>query len=80
MQLPGPLLCPSSKKIKKIRSPIPSPTPTAKKKQKKTIFQKMKLSCPPKKTNKTSLKFIPSKSLMKTFYTLDKTPKGETGF
>ena len=40
----------------------------------------MKLSCPPKKTNKTSLKFIPSKSLMKTFYTLDKTPKGETGF
>ena len=60
--------------------PPPPPPPTAKKKQKKTIFQKMKLSCPPKKTNKTSLKFIPSKSLIKTFYTLDKTSKGETGF
>ena len=63
------------------KNPLPHPpTPTAKKTQKKTIFQKMKLSCPPKKTNKTSLKFIPSKSLIKTFYTLDKTPKGETGF
>ena len=63
------------------KNPLPHrPPPTAKKKQKKTIFQKMKLSCTPKKTNKTSLKFIPSKSLIKTFYTLDKTSKGETGF
>ena len=67
MQLPGPLLCPGSKKI-------------TEKKQKKTIFQKMKLSGPPKKTNKTSLECLAWKSLIKNFYTLDKTPKGETGF
>ena len=71
---------PKLEKNKKNPLPHAPPPPTAKKKQKKTIFQKMKLSCPPKKTNKTSLKFIPSKSLIKTFYTLDKTPKGETGF
>ena len=68
------------------KTPLPRPSPPAKennnkkKKQKKSILQKMKLSGPPKKTNKTSLKFIPSKSLIKTFYTLDKTSKGETGF
>ena len=79
MQLPGPLLCPGSKKIKKPRSPVP-PLQQKKKKQKKTIFQKMKLSGPPKKTNKTSLECLAWKSLIKNFYTLDKTPKGETGF
>ena len=74
---------PKLEKNKKNPLPHPPPPPPPlqlKKKQKKTIFQKMKLSCPPKKTNKTSLKFIPSKSLIKTFYTLDKTSKGETGF
>ena len=68
------------------KNPLPRPPPPAKKKQnkkkkqKKTIFQKMKLSGPPKKSNKTSLKCLASKSLIKNFYTLDKTPKGETGF
>ena len=69
------------------KTPLPRPSPPAKKKkkkkkkkQKKTIFQKMKLSGPPKKSNKTSLKCLASKSLIKNFYTLDKTPKGETGF
>ena len=83
MQLPGPLLCQGSKKIKKPRSPVPplqQKKKKKKKKQKKTIFQKMKLSGPPKKSNKTSLKCLASKSLIKNFYTLDKTPKGETGF
>ena len=82
MQLPGPLLCPGSKKKKKPRAPAPPlhQKKKKKKKQKKTIFQKMKLSGPPKKSNKTSLKCLASKSLIKNFYTLDKTPKGETGF
>ena len=71
---------PKLEKNKKNPLPYLPPPPLQLKKQKKTIFQKMKLSCPPKKTNKTSLKFIPSKSLIKTFYTLDKTSKGETGF
>ena len=46
-----------------LRPPPPHPLP--------------KLSAPKKKTNKTSLKFQASKSLIKTFYTLDKTPKGK---
>ena len=75
---------PRLEKNKKTLLPRPSPPAKKKKKkkkkQKKTIFQKMKLSGPPKKTNKTSLKCLASKSLIKNFYTLDKTPKGETGF
>ena len=72
---------PRLEKNKKTLLPRPSPpAKKKKKKQKKTIFQKMKLSGPPKKTNKTSLECLAWKSLIKNFYTLDKTPKGETGF
>ena len=71
---------PRLEKNKKTLLPRPSPPANKKKKQKTTIFQKMKLSGPPKKTNKTSLECLAWKSLIKNFYTLDKTPKGETGF
>ena len=83
MQLPGPLLCRGSKKIKKPRSPVPPLQQKKKKKKKnkkKKYFKKMKLSGPPKKTNKTSLECLAWKSLIKNFYTLDKISKGETGF
>ena len=35
---------------------------------------------PQKKLNKNFLKFLAAKNLIKLFYTLDKTPLGETGY
>ena len=42
------------------------------------VFQKVELFCR-KKLNKTFLNFLAPKIYMKLFYTLDKTPSGETG-
>ena len=63
MELTGPLLSPSSKKLKKI---CPE--------KKFLYFRKWSFLAQKKLKN-----FLVSKNLIKTFYTLDKTPLGETG-
>ena len=67
MQLPGPLLSPSSKKIKK-SAHLP-----------KIYISGNGTFLPQKNLNKTFLIFLASRNLIKLFYTLDKTPLGKTG-